>query len=270
VFPCLLKPVEPYKFVARFGSRLFVVHDSDQLRRRLAVVREAGLDVMVSEIVPGGDDRLFQYRVYVDRDGHSLAEVCTQKLRQHPPGYGCGRLIRTVPMIEELREPTLALLRSVGYRGFAYGEFKLDPRDGRYKLIEVNARAGMSHRLLRAAGVNVSQLAVLDCAEDVSRVVPSYRPGVYWIDVFWDPIGFARWRRIERPRFRDYFAPYLGDTVASIPPWTDPLPFLDQSWTLCKQALSALARRLGQRAHGDGRPGDQAPASASLFRAPES
>ena len=244
VFPCLVKPVEVYKFVARFDVRLFVVRDADELRERLAATREAGLEVMLSEIIPGGDDRLFQYRVYVDRNGVPLAEVCTQKLRQHPPGYGCGRLTRTVPMIEELREPTLALLRSAGFRGFAYGEFKLDPRDGRYKLIEVNVRAGMSQRLLRAAGVNVSELEIADCAERASRPVPSYRAGVYWIDVFTDPIGFVRWRRTERPRFREYFAPYLAMTVSSVPLWSDPLPFLERSWALLRQGLSALARRV--------------------------
>jgi predicted ATP-grasp superfamily ATP-dependent carboligase len=246
VFPCLVKPLEAYKFVARFGARLFVIRDSDELRTGLAAAREAGIEVMVSEIIPGGDDRLFQYRVYVDRNGEPLAEVCTQKLRQHPPGWGCGRLTRTVPMIEELREPTLALLRSVGFRGFAYGEFKLDPRDHHYKLIEVNVRAGMSQRLLRAAGVNVSVLEVSDCAQGVSRVVPSYRAGVYWIDVFTDLIGFVRWRRIERQRFLDYFAPYVERTVTSVP-LSDPLPFLERCLALLRQALAALGRRLGRR-----------------------
>jgi predicted ATP-grasp superfamily ATP-dependent carboligase len=210
---------------------------------------------------------LFQYRVYVDRNGDPLAEVSTQKLRQHPPGYGCGRLTRTVPMIEELREPTLALLRSVDYRGYAYGEFKLDPRDGRYKLIEVNVRAGMSQRLLLAAGVNVSELAVLDCAEGVSRVVPGYRAGVYWVDVFSDPIGFVRWRRIERVSLRDYFAPYFAPAVASVPVWTDPLPFLAQSWTVSGQGLTALGRRLW-RAIGAG-DGDAARARSPISVAPE-
>jgi predicted ATP-grasp superfamily ATP-dependent carboligase len=245
-FPCLLKPVEPYKFVARFGVRLFVVDSFDELRARHAETLEAGIDVIVSEIIPGGDDRLFQYRVYLDRNGDTLAEVCTQKLRQHTPGYVCGRLTRTVPMIEELRGPTLELLRSVGYRGFAYGEFKLDARDGRYKLIEINVRAGMSQRLLRAAGVNVSELLVLDCAGGVSRVAPSYRAGVYWIDLFTDPIGFVRWRRIERRGLRDYFAPYLGDTVACVPLW-DPLPFLERSRAFLREGGAALGRRLKRR-----------------------
>jgi predicted ATP-grasp superfamily ATP-dependent carboligase len=268
VFPCLIKPVETYKCVARFGVRLFVVHRSDQLRARLAETKAAGIGVIVSEIIPGGDDRLFQYRVYVDRNGDAMAEVCTQKLRQHPPGYGCGRLTRTVPMIEALREPTLALLRGVDYRGYAYGEFKLDPRDGRYKLIEVNVRPGMSQRLLRAAGVNVSQLAVIDCAAGVAPAAPSYRAGVYWIDLFTDPIGYLRWRRIERPRFRDYFAPYFAETVASVP-WTDPLPFLERCWTLFRQGLAALGRRLTRRSAAGGRPGDEAPARSAVLVAPE-
>ena len=50
--------------------------------------------------------------------------------------------------------PGLAWLRSLGYTGFSYIEYKLDPRDGQYKLIELNARSWLNQFMATLSGVN--------------------------------------------------------------------------------------------------------------------
>ena len=56
----------------------------------------------------------------------------------------------------------LRLLRALGFHGVSQVEFKLDPRTGEYKLIEVNPRLWQWHGLPRACGVDLTHIAYLD------------------------------------------------------------------------------------------------------------
>ena len=56
----------------------------------------------------------------------------------------------------------LALLAAFAYTGISQVEFKRDPRDGRYKLMEVNARLWQWHGLAGACGVDVPLIAFRD------------------------------------------------------------------------------------------------------------
>ena len=59
------------------------------------------------------------------------------KLVQMPRGFGTCR-VGEARWREDVVEQALALLRALGYHGIAQTEFRLDPRDGRFKLMEVN------------------------------------------------------------------------------------------------------------------------------------
>ena len=51
----------------------------------------------------------------------------------------------------------LRLFRHVGLRGLANVEFKLDPRDGQYKLIECNARFTAANGLVAKSGIDLGR-----------------------------------------------------------------------------------------------------------------
>ena len=92
------------------------------------------------------------YNAYVS-DGRPAVEVTAQKLRLSPPQMGFPRVVvsKEVP---EVIEPGRQLLSAMGFHGFANIEFKKDPRDGTYKLMEVNGRHNNSGMLSVRAGVN--------------------------------------------------------------------------------------------------------------------
>lgn len=54
--------------------------------------------------------------------------------------------------------------------GIVQPEFKLDPRDGQLKLMEVNLRSHMWHRVGAMAGVNIPEAQMLDA---LGEAVPS-------------------------------------------------------------------------------------------------
>ena len=82
-----------------------------------------------------------------------------------------------VPIIEELSE---RFLRAIDYYGLVELEYKLDPRDSQYKLLDVNARTWGYHTLGARAGVDFSYMLYSD---QVGLPVPvcKGRSGVGWV-----------------------------------------------------------------------------------------
>ena len=76
-----------------------------------------------------------------------------QRWRQHPPEFGrASTFVETIdlPLLENLSE---RFLKAINYYGLVELEYKLDPRDGQYKLLDVNARTWGYHSLGQRAGV---------------------------------------------------------------------------------------------------------------------
>ena len=86
---------------------------------------------------------------------------CGRKLVQMPRGFGTCR-VGEARWRDDVVEQALALLTALGYHGIAQTEFRLDPRDERFKLMEVNPRLWQWHGLARACGVDLPRIAYLD------------------------------------------------------------------------------------------------------------
>jgi D-aspartate ligase len=158
-FPVLVKPRDPVGFRRAFGRQAFRSDDPAALAEGFALARP--YRPVVQEFIPGGDERLYTLGSYLDADGQALGVFSGRKLLQSPPGVGTCRIGESV-WVDEVVEQGLALLRGVGFRGLSQVEFKHDPRDGRYKLLEINPRLWQWHGLAAASGIDLTQIAYLD------------------------------------------------------------------------------------------------------------
>jgi D-aspartate ligase len=136
-------------------------------------------EIMVQEFIPGAGCQQFAYCAFF-RDGEAVGKLVTQRRRQHPLQFGrASTYVETVdvPILEELSE---RFLREIDYYGLVEVEFKLDPRDGQYKLLDVNARTWGYHSLGATAGVDFSHMLYAD--QIGMPITPSKgRPGVGWL-----------------------------------------------------------------------------------------
>jgi predicted ATP-grasp superfamily ATP-dependent carboligase len=155
-YPVLVKPFHSPEFRRRFGVQAFRCDTRGELDAAWA--QAAGFEPLVQELIPGGDDTLYSLGCYLARDGRPLGLFCGRKLRQTPPGVGTCRVGESV-WVDEVVDQGLALLRQLGYHGAAQVEFKRDPRDGAFKLIEVNPRLWQWHGLAAACGVDLTLIA---------------------------------------------------------------------------------------------------------------
>jgi len=225
-FPVIIKPTETPQFFKVFHAKALEAHNEGELMRHLDAVRQHGLEVMVSEIIPGGTTNLKAYRTYIDLNGHIIAEMCSEKVRGHPPVYGVGIVQRTIPLVDDLRAYGRRLMEALNYTGYATIEFKLDSRDSTYKLMEINPRPAMVQRMFTAAGLNFAYLTYLDTLGLPLDKNYDYTAGVYCIHNSLDLYYLRRYARQGLAGLKEYLSPYFASRKAYLlPPVRDPKPF---------------------------------------------
>lgn len=243
-FPCLVKPRVSHVYVERFRKKLTRVHDTTELMAEYDLALAAGIDVMVQEYIPGDDTHSFNYDSYRARG--TTIEFTAQKLRLAPPEFGLPRVVvsRDVP---ELLPPARTILDALQYTGYSCTEFKRDPRDGAFKLLDVNCRVNRSVLHPLACGINYPWIMYRDLMLGES---PSSPPRVaaqsYWIDVAGDVRYSLRGLRSEGLGWRDYLRPYAGRKVFAVGDGMDVLPFLKRSFGTVLARSRKLRRALGR------------------------
>jgi predicted ATP-grasp superfamily ATP-dependent carboligase len=241
LYPCLVKPSQGHLYKARFGTKMVRADDRDALVRAYREAADAGLEVMLQELIPGPDRNGANYNSYM-WDGQPLVEFTARKLRGSPPELGSPRVARS-ELIPEVIEPGRAILRAMNFEGFSCTEFKRDERDGVWKLMEVNGRANLSGSLAVRCGVNFPLLQYRHLMDGELPKVERFETGVYWIDLIRDMGCNVRFR--EGYPLRELLEPYRRRHVFAIWDPSDPKPFLVRFANLARSAFSALRRRAG-------------------------
>ena len=161
--PFAIKPAIKEHFVYATKTKAWRANSHSELRslfQRASELVGPG-EVMVQELIPGGGSQQFSYCAFF-RDGEAVGKMVARRRRQHPLQFGrASTYVETVdvPLLEELSE---RFLRAINYYGLVELEYKLDPRDSQYKLLDVNARTWGYHSLGSRAGVDFSYLLYSD------------------------------------------------------------------------------------------------------------
>jgi D-aspartate ligase len=222
--PLAIKPAVKENFFYATGAKAWRVETREQLHERFdAAARSIKLsEIMIQEIIPGEGDRQLSYCVFF-RDGRAHSSLTAKRLRQHPREFGrAASYVETVdlPEIEELSQ---RFLRAINFYGLAEVEFKQDPRDGQYKLLDVNARAWGFHGLGQAVGVDFPYLMYADqLGYDVKPC--RGRAGVGWMRLLTDtPVALVEMLS-GRLTLDSYVQSIRRAKIESVFSWRDPLP----------------------------------------------
>ncbi len=238
-FPLGLKPRHAHLWQRHFGlaDKVLVIDDFAALGREWARIEPLGLELLLTEIIPGPDDSFHSYYSFVDEHGRPLAEVTKNKLRQYPPRFGLATYHR-VDHNPEAIALGRRLYAAIGLRGLACVEFKRDARDGQLKIIEVNHRFTLGHEIVRHAGVDYAMLAYDRLAGRTPAPFTGYRSATMWHPV--EDLQTMLRRRAEGTltvrewartlRCRQHFPLFA---------WDDPMPSL-HSWV--RKARSIAGR----------------------------
>ena len=164
----------------RFGVKVVLVPTADDLESAYEQASICG-PLMFQEVIPGDDRDFYTFGAYQDASSRPLGVFVSRKVRQHPRSWGESRIAESL-WVEEVAEDAMRLLTELSFHGVSGTEFKRDPRDGRLKLMEVNARHWLHHRLATASGVNLSLIAYSDALGQPIEG-PRQVDGLRWLDL---------------------------------------------------------------------------------------
>lgn len=222
-FPCLVKPSQSHLFYDYFKKKMFPVGNANELISVYQKAADAGLEVMLQEIIPGNDVNVVNYNAYFSQ-GKPLLEFTAQHIRNAPPFWGSPRVVLS-KVIPEVIDPGRRILQALHYDGYACTEFKKDERDGIYKLMEVNGRHNLSTLLAVRCGMNFPWLQYRHMVIGEQPAVSNYTTGIYWVDITRDIWYSLKFYNHERYTLGQYIEPYFKSHIFAIFDLKDISPF---------------------------------------------
>ena len=96
VFPAIVKPLQSHQFSKIFRQKLFVIdNDFDELKAKVELARQHGVEVFIAEMIPGPDSQLSSYYTYRLADGRKLFHFTKSIIRRWPVNRGNACYHRT-------------------------------------------------------------------------------------------------------------------------------------------------------------------------------
>lgn len=243
-FPCALKPSYAHVWLKNYThEKLLVIKHPQELVHRLKELAALEIEVVLQEIVPGGDSQVYVFPVYVSRQGEVLGYANIKKLRQWPVDFGIGAF--DISVIEPgLTETALKMIRNSGYRGMASTEYKLDIRDGLFKLIDINPRTCMIGELAIASGVDLPWLYYLDVTGQKVAPVTQSKIGIKWFCFEWDLTSFLEYRRRGQLTLFGWLSSLKGEKVYAYFAKDDIKPFLVAGYHFIVRAIKVAIKKI--------------------------
>ncbi|NSX87837.1 polysaccharide deacetylase family protein [Agrobacterium tumefaciens] len=227
LFPVILKPNMGGGDTTIARAKVIRADDRHALKTAFADASgEIGAgNVVVQELIPGGGESQFSYAA-LWLNGDPVAEFTARRARQYPVDFGYTSTRVEVVDNGEAVDAGRKILKSAGHSGLVEAEFKLDGRDGKLKLLDVNPRPWSWFGLCSAAGIDLGALLWRVANGEPVGQPGNVRQGVSWSYLVRDAVAAFTLARRGQGKIRDYFA-----SLGKIRSWAafapnDPLPGL--------------------------------------------
>lgn len=176
-YPVILKPGDGllyYRHHFDGQAKVYRLNNLEEVKDVVKQIKDSGYDgnLIIQEYIEGDDTNLFDAVFYVNTKGKcELATFAQIGLQEHGPTAlgNCTVLINnynqygnTQKEVEKMKN----FLESIGYRGFAEFDLKYDPKDKKFKVLEINPRQARSSYYLCACGYNLVKYLIEDLFEN--------------------------------------------------------------------------------------------------------
>lgn len=220
-----------------------------ELQRATERTREEHGPVLFQEFIPNGGERGV-YTLY-DWSGELVGLTVQERLRSHPPDGGPSTYRRTVSDIF-LESLANQFLQTIGWKGLAMLEFRVDARTGETKLIELNPRLWGSLALSTFAGVDFPYMLYQLAVGEEPDPALDYDTDVRARCLFTDALQVTE-REDKLRALGEFVTPSIEPCRFDVVSLRDPLPALGQVASWGTVALD----RFDRSADGDAEGGSE-------------
>lgn len=222
--PLAIKPAVKERFFYATGAKAWRANTPEELNHffNRASLQISAPEILIQEIILGDGRQQYSFCAFC-RNGRVHSSLAARRLRQHPREFGrAATYVETLemPIIEELSE---RFLKHIDYSGLVEIEFKHDARDGKYKLIDVNARTWGFVSIGLSAGVDFPYLLFADQL-DLPIEQSRGRSEVGWLRLITDVPTALSDLVGGHLSLRAYFSSLVNMRVESVFAKGDPLP----------------------------------------------
>ncbi|OFX23713.1 MAG: hypothetical protein A2041_09565, partial [Bacteroidetes bacterium GWA2_31_9b] len=224
-FPLITKGRNGLSFYRALGKKALLSNTEFDLRNHLQQITEkfSIKSSFTQELIPfNGANKTISFTAFCI-DGNIKTFWIGEKVREHPIRFGTATFASSIDC-KELFEPSQRLLKELKYTGVCEVEYLLDPRDKKYKLIEINARTWLWVGLARTCGIDYAVM-IYNYLNEIETIYPNqYRIGVNWVNYLTD-IPFSIISIIKgKLSIKQYFSSCRGKTVDAFFSWKDLYP----------------------------------------------
>jgi D-aspartate ligase len=168
-FPIVIKAAESW-LLPEGGRTTVVAQTPEQVDAHFRDECWPESNLMLQEYID--PERGEDWFLHTYRSARCRVDFTGRKLRSFPAFAGPTTLGKAIENAT-LRRQAAVLLEAISYAGIADLDFRLDRRDGRYKLLDFNPRIGAQFRLFEdRAGIDVARALYLDLT---GSSVPNFR-----------------------------------------------------------------------------------------------
>ena len=232
-----LKPVDSQEFVAGYGKKGIWVSNREQALESLQQANNDGFELIAQEYIPGGADDHYFIDGFRDRKGVIRAKTARRRIRIFPADFGNSSYCVSVDfqLVQPAWEGLERILQHLDYRGIFSAEFKLDARDGLFKILEVNTRPWVYIEFAGICGMNMCDLYIRDALSELVPTTADYDVGRGCVDLYNDLVTVLRSPKAQRPEVMEILVAWAR-AFKLLFAWRDPVP-----------ALIFVGRRLNAR-----------------------
>ena len=244
-YPVMLKAIDGDRLQERTGKKMVAAICRDDLVEKYRALEDPEQpNLMLQELIPGGDDQVYIFNGYFNAQSECLAAFTGYKVRQFPIHVGCASL-GECRWNEDVARITIDFMKAIGYRGILDIGYRLDPRDGLYKVLDINPRVGQAFRLfLDEGGIDVVRALYLDLSgQRIPVIVP--REGRRWMIEDWDFISCLHYYQEGSLKFREWLRSFKRLEEGAWFCWKDPYPFLYMKATFVNRVFGWFLRKVG-------------------------
>lgn len=243
-FPVMLKGIYGDRLQVRTGTKMVIVSSKDELIKQYKKLEDpTHPNLMLQEYIPGGDDQIYIFNGYFNERSACLAGFTGHKIRQFPIHTGCASL-GICRWNQAIAGVTTKFMQTLGYRGILDIGYRWDPRDDKYKVLDINPRVGQAFRIfVTTDGMDVVRALYQDLTGGkVITGVP--REGRKWMIEDCDFVSSLHYYQEGTLRIGEWIRSFKGLEEGAWFSWRDPVPFMLILGRLCKKTIVWLGKKV--------------------------
>lgn len=224
-FPIVMKVAEQWRLKGYQYYNPKIIHNREMLFEIFRRVKYDELPPIVLQEYIAGEDWI--YHGYCNSKIDLYLGFTGKKLLDYPVGAGSTALGLSYHN-EELHSLNEAFLRAISYSGICDVDWRLDERDGQYKVLDCNPRVGLNFQMFEnTAGIDVVRAQHLDTTGRRVNCVPMIQGRLFTVETLYLRsflAGESRSRAMSEVSMKSIIIRRLAWWN-----WRDPLPFFVMS-----------------------------------------